>query len=38
MKIERALVEGLKKFGDNNYKQALSLIPRNTRELYAHAF
>lgn len=36
--IERALLEGLIKFGENNYANAFQMIHRNTRMLYLHGY
>ncbi|XP_022296061.2 pseudouridylate synthase 7 homolog [Crassostrea virginica] len=36
--IERALLEGLIKYGENNYANAFQMIHRNTRMLYIHGY
>jgi tRNA pseudouridine13 synthase len=37
-KLDRCLIEGLRTHGVNNFKTAFMMIPRNTRELYGHAY
>ena len=37
-KLERQLVMALDKSKDRNYKDAIMSLPRNSRELYPHAF
>lgn len=36
--IERMLLHGLQSHGANNYRNALSNLPRNLRMLYVHAY
>ncbi|XP_062611558.1 pseudouridylate synthase 7 homolog [Saccostrea cucullata] len=36
--IERSLLEGLIKFGENNYANAFQMVHRNTRMLYLHGY
>lgn len=37
-KIERTIIEGLQKAKGNDYLGAILSLPRNSRELYAHAY
>jgi len=37
-KLDRVLIEGLRTHGKANYHNAFMAIPRNTRELYGHAY
>ena len=38
LRIERILVQALDNAGGNNYLSAFLMLPRNAREIYAHAY